>query len=272
MVNKVGSEKYYIIISLILGLMVLALGLYFIFAEFFNQDEIDWEVCRQSIILRAGLPNLKELGTDLKGAFPLKCKTEVVTIDSVEPDEVYGEISEAIASGWYMFGEGKLDFIHRDYLNNERYCMVFARIHFSSESIEKFNLALAKSSYPDSDKTQFTLDFYSYYLNTKIPDGARTYNQYLPMLGSDEPSPRFVWDSEVYPQKDDVALVYVMNKYATVSSAISYVPFVWITLKLMTGESLNSLLNKLEKVNVVDMVSISDLDKIGCTKFLTIPA
>lgn len=270
--QKRGSEKYYIIISLILGLMVLALGLYFIFAEFFNQDEIDWEICRQSIILRAGLPNLKELGTDLKGAFPLKCKTEVVTIDTIEPEEVYRKISDAVVSGWYMFGEGKLDFIHRDWLSNNRYCMVFARIHFSSESVDKFNLALAKSSYPDSDRIQFTLDFYSYYLNTKIPGETGTYNKYLPMLGSGEPSPRFVWDSDVYPRDDDIALVYVMNKYASVSGVINYVPFIWISSKLLTGESLSSLLKKLEGANVVDMVSMNDLDKIGCTKFLTIPA
>ena len=131
MVNKIGSEKYYIIISLILGLIVLGLGLYFIFNEYFNEDELDWQQCRQSVILRSNLPNLKELRMDLKGAFPLKCKTEVVTIDSAEPEEVYERISKAVTSGWYMFGEGKLDFIHREWLTDNRYCLVFARIHFT---------------------------------------------------------------------------------------------------------------------------------------------
>ncbi|GEM_PF-3162745 len=272
MVGKKGSEKYYIIISLILGLMVLAIGFYWIFSEYFNQDLLDQQVCRQSILVRANLPNLRELGTDLKGAFPLKCKTEVVTIDSIKPDEVYGKIADAVAEGWYMFGEGKLDFVHRDWLSKQRYCMVFARIHFSSASVEKFNLALEKNPYPDSDKEQFTLGFYDYYIHTNVPGETGTYNQYLPMLGSGVSSPRFVWDSDVYPRDEDIALVYVMNKYATVSNALDYVPFIWISSKLLTGESLSSLLKKLEGANVVDMVSMSDLDKIGCTKFLTIPA
>lgn len=272
MVNKVGSEKYYIIISLILGLMVLSLGLFFIFNEFFTEGEIDWQRCRQSILLRAASPDLKELGTDLKGVLPLKCKTEVVTIDSVEPEEVYGKISEAVASGWYMFGEGKLDFVHRDILANEVYCMVFARIRFNSESIEKFNEELASSSNPDADKKKFTEGFYDYYLSTKVPGGSRIYNDYLPMLGSGKSSPRFIWNSEVYPQEGNIALVYVMNKYGTASRVLNYVPFVWVISVLFTGNTPIELMDKLEKVNFIDMVPISDLDEIGCTKFLTIPA
>ena len=183
MKNKVGAEKYYIIISLILGLMVLGLSLFFIFNEYFTEAELDWQQCRQSIILRTNMPNttLLGLGLDMKGAFPLKCKTAVVTIDSTEKEEVYGKISKALVEGWYMFGEGKLDFVHRDLLRDNRYCLVFARIHFTGEGVQESDEVLG------GDKQEFTRGFYDYYLGTKMPGREENYNDYLPILGSNKP-------------------------------------------------------------------------------------
>lgn len=271
MVNKHGSEKYYIIISLILGLIVLGLSLSFIFKEYFNEDELDWQQCRQSIILRSSLPNLKELGTDLKGAFPLKCKTVVVTIDSGEGEEVYGKISETIAQGWYMFGEGELDFVHRDLLRNKRYCLVYARIHSTGEDAQKSDRISGEDPI-DLDVGEFSRGFYNYYIGTKIPGREETYNDYLPMLGSNKPSSRFIFNPKIDLQREDIALVYVINKYSPLTKLISYIPFILVGSKILTGESLNNLIEKIENVNFIHMVPISDLDKIGCTEYLTIPA
>ena len=272
--RKRGAIHYEIIISLILGLIVLGLSLYFIFNEYFTEDELDWQQCRQSILLRSNLPNLKELGTDLKGAFPLKCKTEVVTIDSAEPDEVYGKISKAVASGWYMFGEGEFDFVHRSFLVNERYCLVFARVHFTEDSVQKLDEILEDDSInPNSDENKFTQSFYDYYTRTKMDGRKETYNDYLPMLGSGKPSPRFILNSKVYFPGEDIALVYVMNKYSSVTTKIiSYIPIIWVTSKILTGKSPAELFEMMEKVNFINMVPMSDLKKIGCTKYLTIPA
>jgi hypothetical protein len=76
MANKKGDEKYYIIISLILGVIILGLSLYMIFNEYFTSEDIDWETCRQSVVLRANLPDrqLATLGVSIKGQYPLKRK------------------------------------------------------------------------------------------------------------------------------------------------------------------------------------------------------
>ncbi|MEA3248566.1 MAG: hypothetical protein U9Q73_02560 [Nanoarchaeota archaeon] len=274
MMNKKGAIHYELIISLILGLIFLGLSMYFIFIEYWNEDELDWQQCRQSVILRSNLPNLKELGTDLKGSFPLKCKTEVVTIDSAEPNETYGKISKAVASGWYMFGEGKFDFVHRSWLVDNRYCLVFARIHSTADNVQTSNEAVDENSInTDTNKKKFTQGFYDYYIETKMPGRKETYNDYLPMLGSNKPSPRFILSSEIDLQEEDIALVYVMNKYSTlVTKVVSNIPLVWVSSKIVTGKSPSELFKKMEKVNFIWMVPMSDLDKIECTRYLTIPA
>jgi hypothetical protein len=131
------------ILALILGLIVLTLSMYFLFFEYFSSDELDGQECRQSVILRANSPDLKNLGTDMKGLFPLKCRTEVVTLDSSDPDEIYEKISRAVASGWYMFGRGEFDFVHREYLDplskkKLSYCVVFARLHYTAKASAEY--------------------------------------------------------------------------------------------------------------------------------------
>lgn len=135
MVNKVGSEKYYILISLILGLMVLALSLFFIFNEYFNEDELAWQQCRQSVILRSGDVNnmVKKVQEE---AVPFKCKTNVVEIKSDDRDEVLEKIAETLAMCHYTYGEGKLQLYADNWIDsNDFMCFVCARIHFD-ESIK----------------------------------------------------------------------------------------------------------------------------------------
>lgn len=137
MVGKGGVWRGYIL-ALILGLIVISLSLWFLFFEYFTSEELDWQGCRQSIVLRANAPNLEELATDMKGAFPLKCRTEVVTIDSGNAEEAYRKIADAVARGWYMFGEGEFDFVHKEVYNSKSYCMAFARLHYTGEASDEF--------------------------------------------------------------------------------------------------------------------------------------
>ncbi|MGC9309482.1 MAG: hypothetical protein ACP5D2_02180, partial [Candidatus Nanoarchaeia archaeon] len=111
--DKKGDEKYYIIISMILGIVILGLSLYFIFHEYFTEDDINWETCRQSVVMRAMSPDLEDLGKDLKGPLPLKCKTDVLVVEDFKKEEIYPTIANAIARTWYGFGEGEYDFISR---------------------------------------------------------------------------------------------------------------------------------------------------------------
>ena len=160
MENKRGSEKYYIIISLILGLIVLSLSLYFIFHEYFTKEEIDWEACRQSIILRSTIPTSKKpifaSIDDLREAFPLKCKTEVIEVDldgskinwddnSKEgkrekvkamlkfQEEISKVVADALVRCWALVGEGKYDIFPID-IAQGKYALLCSRIHFSKNT------------------------------------------------------------------------------------------------------------------------------------------
>lgn len=271
-VNKVGSGMYYIIVSLILGLMILTISLFWIFGEYFGDDEIDWQVCRQSILLRASLPeaDLVALKTDVKGAFPLKCKTEVVTIDSAKNlEEVYKKISDAVVAGWYMFGEGKLDFIHRDYIKSQTLCMAFARIHFDENVVREFS-----ENSIDGQKR-----FINYYRSTKIENSKGTYDDYLPIYLEGEPSEGgnlvVNWGNVSFsPEANkDYLLVYRINKVSGFTAG-AYGGFLtklvpsWLVGVAWTDESVKSW----QGLKTVAITSVDSLDVLRCDKFLTIPA
>jgi len=261
--NKRGDTKYYIIISLILGLMVLTISLYWIFNEYFNEGDIEWEVCRQSILVRASLPEAELLGLELdtKGAFPLKCKTEVVTIDSMRtPEEVYGVISDTVAQGWYMFGEGKLDFIHRDTWSSKTVCMAFARVHFSEEAFWDFD---SNRDIPAWSKYSagFGIGLSSYYLSENLENSGGTYNDYLPVYidGDVSENGNFVIYQDglrvpPYADPKDYFVVYVVNKRSG----------------FIVGNIFKS--KEWEGRKILAIVSVDDLDVLKCDKFLTIPA
>ena len=128
--GKRGSEKYYIIISIILGLIVLGLSLYYIFQEYFNQEAIDWEACRQSVLLRSqNAPNIVKIGQEK--AFPFKCKTQVITIDFKDYDKAGKLIMDTMAQCWYLFDGGKMNLFSSNYLSTRNKCFICARIHFT---------------------------------------------------------------------------------------------------------------------------------------------
>jgi hypothetical protein len=149
--NKVGDQKYYIIISMILGLIVLTLSLYFIFQEYFTEDELDWQQCRQSVILRANLPELKKGAytlVSLKDDFPLKCKTEVVEVSKkdYEDDEAGKIVGDVLAECWYTFLEGEAQIFPADLAGFESYCVPCARVHFEEDiASEGININLLES-------------------------------------------------------------------------------------------------------------------------------
>jgi hypothetical protein len=288
MVSKRGDQKYYIIVSLILGLMILAISLYWIFNEFFNEEEIDWEVCRQSILLRAGLPeaDLAALKLDAKGAFPLKCKTEVVTIDDFSsPEKVYGKIADTVAQGWYMFGEGKLDFVHRENWESQTVCMVFARIHFDEEAVREFDDDDIVDTWMGYFRERgygidpFREGFQDYYSSARVENSEGTYGDYLPIYLTGDPSVEgnlvVNWaDVEFNPGMDkDYLLVYRINKVRgiTVSSfgglVTSLVPS-WLSGVAWTDEKIKLW----QGLKTIAITSVDSLDALGCDKFLTVPA
>lgn len=265
--KKRGSEKYYIIISLILGLIVLSLSLYFIFHEYFTEDELDWQACRQSIYLRSIAPNFKDI-TDLKDAFPLKCKTEVITIDTAEPKVVYGKIADTIAAGWYLFGEGEYDIVPRKWVDQTNYCMVFARIHYSDKAKKDVTKIWRE------DKDLSLQGFESYYLRTKMKNSDKTYNSYIPLFYfAEEKEHNFVFYKPFYEKdslmfspyyEEDLLLVYKVIKGNKVVSFLGW-GIDWRKLEIVDVKDE-------ERYKIIYIIRPEDIDKINCTEFITIPA
>ncbi|MFA4960859.1 MAG: hypothetical protein WC548_04320 [Candidatus Pacearchaeota archaeon] len=318
--KKKGSEKYYILTSLILGILVLAISLYFIFNEYFNQDEIDWETCRQSVYLRSISPDFHKI-TDLKDAIPLKCKTQVIEIDTAKPDEIYKKISDTIASGWYLFGEGKFDIVPRNILKSKNYCMVFARVHFTQKSIDNLDKNLGMETEvlkkilnpPNADAVtgmnyqpyleplkkyiEFNTNFFKYYINTKIKNSQKTYNNYLPLLSSSIETDYVLFKTEISPSKNDLLFVYRIPKTSAARESIignivtgigigsiGIVAFpISVPVAIAGGIGLSiiadknvfnfeDLWNKISDKKAIIIISQSDINSIGCDEFLTIPA
>ncbi len=176
---KRGSEKYYILISIILGIMILALSLFYIFHEFFTSEELDWESCRQSIVLRNTMPTASRLATvkieQLKNQFPLKCKTQVINLDwddkkGSDGDDNYKQnidffiktIADNMAQCWSLVGEGKYNIFPSNIITQKKNCIICARIHFSEEAIKKIS--------PDST-SKYTPLFIREYLATHDING-----------------------------------------------------------------------------------------------------
>jgi len=144
MENKRGSEKYYILMSLILGLLVLGISLYFIFHEYFTEDEIDWEKCRQSIYLRQLMPEssgpLSAEIEELKDMIPLKCKTEVVDLgvsdtggDREVADDAMKDLADKMVQCFKLFGEGKYKLFPVNFMEESKDCSICFRVRFDDE-------------------------------------------------------------------------------------------------------------------------------------------
>ena len=143
MVNKKGDYKWDIMLSLILGLLILSFSLYFVFNEYFTNEDMEWEICRQSIQVRSTLPEptILELdGPSFKDEFPLKCKTRVIEIDKsdVTPDrngkmEIETKIAKTMAECWALYDKGDASAFPTKFFKSST-CVPCARIHLTPEA------------------------------------------------------------------------------------------------------------------------------------------
>jgi hypothetical protein len=170
--DKRGDYKYGILISFIIGILVLGVVLYFIYGEYFSQEEVDWEVCRQSILLRDG--NVNNLGKSFQEAmFPIKCKTQVINIDFKDSEKAMKLIADTAATCWSVYGEGSANlFPSRLDLGREvqQNYFVCARVHFDEE---------VKDFYEDFDNDNVGVRPLDYFLKMQVPSGGVSYYDYI---------------------------------------------------------------------------------------------
>ena len=91
--NKKADYKWGLLLNLIIGLIILGISLYFIFTEFVIEEDINYEVCRQSVILRQqaidkGGGFAAEMGKEIAEEFPFKCQASHKIIDYKDYDNI----------------------------------------------------------------------------------------------------------------------------------------------------------------------------------------
>lgn len=160
-------------IILLVGFVILLLVYY----ELRPTEEIDRQVCHESIILRATLYSEKPFFRDVTDTVPLKCQTEKICLkDSLfggecrefkdlKPEEkkkistirvsddeaIKKEVAEALVNCWAMIGEGKIEFFRVEDFKDKK-CMVCSIIDFEdkidNKNIDGFGSYLTKTNIP----------------------------------------------------------------------------------------------------------------------------
>ena len=115
------------IVILIILIVSFAILLYF-FLRLNLQKETDSELCHNSVIMRS-----KALISE--SSVPLNCKTSYVCITAdgtcesmTNPeiikvktkDELFNSLAEEMRNCWWMLGEGKVDYVGKDFFYKEK--------------------------------------------------------------------------------------------------------------------------------------------------------
>lgn len=168
--GELTTEQIVLIIILVVSFAII---LFFLLRLNLGKTS-DAETCHNSVATRAA-------GLIPKQAVPLNCKTRYlciskdgtcdnadITIEKAKSkEEVYSILANQMADCWWMFGEGKLDYLGGE-LESKLYCSICSQVAFSST---------LSSFFPDKQIDR--RDFYNYLLNTNVSGKEINYLQYL---------------------------------------------------------------------------------------------
>jgi len=177
--SKRGQRKGELTTQQIVGLVILITSFAVILILLFRLnlgEETDKELCRNSVLLKG--KSLLAEATPLNCYRSYKCITadgsceglnspEIVEVENI--DEIYNELANEMSECWWMFGEGKVDYIG-DGLTKNNYCSICSQILFdnSLESVEGVN-----------DNKISKDELYDYLAINKKPGDEITYSEYL---------------------------------------------------------------------------------------------
>ena len=183
--NKRGQPHYEIIFALVIGLLVLGLGLYYIFQEYFDQDNLSWEGCKQSILIRSGTP-INGLKMAQEAFFDFKCKTQVININFKDKAKAEKIIADTMVMCWNTYANGKSLFAKNTFFD-EKACFHCARIHFT-ENVKDYYLMHKYVTGPDGNPVLLGSSHakgieLSNYLQRNMPNKQQTYQDYLYGIG-----------------------------------------------------------------------------------------
>ncbi len=174
--KKKGELTTQQIVMLVILVTSFAVILFFLFRLNLGK-ETDQEICHNSVVMRGNsvLP---------KDAVSLNCKTNYVCITEdgtceglIKPEvkkvetenEVYEVLANEMVDCWWIFGEGKVDYVGGDFKHNN-YCSICSQILFD-DSLK--NLKEVKDGKISKD------ELYDYLGKTNMNGKEITYSEYL---------------------------------------------------------------------------------------------
>jgi hypothetical protein len=193
--NRKGDVSSKALIGIIFLIISFAIILFFLFRLNLGK-ETEQEVCHNSVITKSSVIGASNL---LKDTIPLNCRTQTICITQdgtcekltspeikkvKDKNEVYNVLATQLTNCWWMFGEGKVDYVGKELLTNNVYCSLCSQIAFD-DSVDTFDT----EEFPrQMDK----LEFYQYLSQTKMPESDNTYWDYLYLVGSPEGALDFI--------------------------------------------------------------------------------
>src|SRR4030043_1597502 len=135
------------IVLLIILIASFAVILFFIFRLNLGKTSVE-EVCHNSVVSRSSSVLPEE-------SIPLNCQTTYICITKdgscekmsgsfekkkvATSDEVYSVLANKMADCWWMFGEGKLNYVGEDLLSGNLYCSICSQLAFDNSLNDIFS-------------------------------------------------------------------------------------------------------------------------------------
>jgi hypothetical protein len=178
--GEITTQQIVLLIILLVSFIIIL----FLLLRLNLGKESDSDICHNSVVMRGN----SVLPAD---AVPLKCsrtyicitkdgscesmtKPEIIKVST--KDEVYSALAEQMANCWWMFGEGKVDYIGKDFFIRDNYCSICSQIAFD-DSLREIKDEEGNSLFIEDKISED--EFYNYLSVTPIPDKGMNYAQYL---------------------------------------------------------------------------------------------
>jgi hypothetical protein len=227
---KKGDITTQQIVLLIILIASFAVILFFIFRLNLGETNAK-EICYNSVVSRGA----SVLPSD---SIPLNCQTTYVCITKdgsckkmsgtkeikkvKTKDEVYDTLANEMADCWWMFGEGKINYVGKDLTPEKLYCSICSQIAFDDS---------LKEIFPDNQIDQ--TEFYDYLAKTNISAG-ESYLDYLLDIKSSEEIKSSLQDSS-----SDFGKINLENQHYVVMGITSDVSSLgWAIVGALSGVTL----------------------------------
>lgn len=176
MKNKKAELTTQQLVTLIILIVSFAVILFLLFRLDLGK-ETEAELCHNSVIMRGSAVVPED-------TIPLDCSRKYICITKdgscnsmtkpeikkVKTDsDVYKVLADEMANCWWMFGEGKVDYVGKDFFTKDNYCPICSQIAFdeSLKDISAFSLGKLDQNL-----------FYNYLTNENYTSG-KTYSEYF---------------------------------------------------------------------------------------------